>query len=134
MVLLNTHLHIHTLDQHSLALRLLGDVADSSSLLADDGSHILCGYQQSQRDVGMWRFAGHPGGGPATRSTAGPVARATAIIGTPLPSLQLRGFVRDIGDTQGVVLKLVSIQLLDGSERERAALSMSVINRDIQMN
>ena len=104
------------LNHHPLALRLLGDVANSGALFADDGSNILCGYQQSERDVGMWGFSGHPrAGGPTTESTTGPVARAPTVIRPPLASLHLRSFIRDVRDTQGVVLKLVSIQFLDGS-------------------
>lgn len=108
--------------RHSLALRLLGDVANGGSLLADDGSNVLCGYQQSQRDVGVRRFGGHPGArGPAAGPSSGPVTRAPAVIGAPLASLQLRVLIRDVRDAQGVVLKLVSIQLLDGSERDTRA-------------
>lgn len=109
----------HTQSGHSLARCLLGDVTNGGSLLADDGTDVLCGYQQSQRDVYVLSFGGHPW---ARGTTAGPasgaIARSTAIIGPPLASLQLRVLIRDVGDTQGIVLKLVTIQLLDGSERD----------------
>ncbi len=69
----------------------------------------------------MWRFGGHPRARrPSAGSTSGSVTRSPAIIGPPLASLQLRVLIRNVGNTQGVVLKLVSIQLLDGSERDAA--------------
>lgn len=103
---------------HPLALRLLGDVANSSALLADDGSNVLGGHQQSERDVCMGGFGGHPRAwGPSTGTPTGPVARAPAIIRSPLASFHVRGLVRDVGDTQSVVLQLVPVQLLDGSVR-----------------
>lgn len=102
---------------YPLALCLLGDVTNGGSFLADDCANVLCGHQQSQRDVGMWRFGGHPRiWGPTAGSAPGPVARSPAVIRPPLASLQFRGFIGDVGDTQGIVFKLVSIQLLDGSE------------------
>lgn len=103
---------------HSLALRLLGDVTDGGPLLADDGSNILCGYQEPQRDVSMWRFRRHSARGPTTGPSTRPITRAAAIVRPPLTSFQLRELVRDVGDTQGVVLKLVSIELLDSSDRK----------------
>lgn len=100
---------------HSLALRLLGDVADGGALLADDGADVLRGHQQPQGDVGV-RLGGHPGarGAPAG-PPPGPVATAT-VVGPPLAALLLRGLVGDVGDAQSVVLELVPVQLLDGSE------------------
>lgn len=84
---------------YSLALRLLGDVAYGGPLLADDRSDILRGHQQSQRDVSMRRFGGHPRTRGATAGpAAGPVARAPAVIGPPLASLQFRGLIGNVGD------------------------------------
>lgn len=46
------------MDFYSLALSLLGDVADGGALLADDGTHILRGHQQSEGDVSVLVFGG----------------------------------------------------------------------------
>lgn len=111
---------------YSLALRLLGDVANGGSLLADDGSNVLCGYQQSQRDVGVRRFGWHPRArGPTTGPATRPISRAPTVIRPALASVQLSGIVGNVGDVQGVVLKLVSIQLLDGSEKDTVCESES---------
>lgn len=73
-----------------LASGLLGNVADGGSLLADDGSDVLCGHQQSQGDVGVRRLAGHPGArGAAVWATARSIAGASAILLPPLAALQL---------------------------------------------
>lgn len=102
-----------------LASCLLGDVADGGSLLADDGADVLRGYQQSQGDVGVRRLTRHPGArGAAVRATPGSVAGASAVLLPPLAALQLRVLVGDVGDAQRVVLQLVPIELLDGSEAE----------------
>lgn len=67
----------------------------------------------------MWRFGGHPRGRGATaRAATGPVTWASAVVRPPMDPLQLRGLIRDVGNVQGVVLKLVPIQLLDGSEKD----------------
>lgn len=96
--------------EYVLASCLLGYVADGSSLLANDGSNVLREYQQSQRDVSMRRFRRHTGAwGSTTGPTSWAIARTSTIIGSPLVILQFRVLIRDIGDPQGVVLKLVSI-------------------------
>lgn len=68
----------------------------------------------------MRRLAGHPGArGAPVWAAPGSVAGASAILlPPPLAALQLRVLVGDVGDAQRVVLQLVSIELLDGSEAE----------------
>lgn len=67
----------------------------------------------------MRRLAGHPGArGAPVWATARSVAGASAELLPPLAALQLRVLVGDVGDAQRVVLQLVSIELLDGSEAE----------------
>lgn len=112
-----------------LASCLLGDVADGGSLLADDGADVLRGHQQSQGDVGVRRLAGHPGArGAPVRAAPGSVAGASAVLRPPLAALQLRVLVWDVGDAQCVVLQLVPIELLDGSEAEaQASLGAAVV-------
>lgn len=113
---------------HSLALRLLGDVADGGPLLADDGSDVLRGHQQPQGDVGVRRLVEHPRArGARARPPPGPVS-TPAVFGPSLASISLRVLVGDVGDAQGVVLKLVSIQLLDGSEGRQQEVSIVLTN------
>lgn len=106
---------------HSLALRLLGDVANRRPLLADDGSNVLRGHQQPQRDVGVRRLGRHPRARGAATGPTRSVSGATAVIRPPLAPVQLSRVVRDVRHMQGVVLKLVSVQLLDGSEGRRGS-------------
>lgn len=60
------------------------------------------------------------GGHPCARSPlpgvdAGTVSRAATVVRAAL-GVSIQGFVRYVGHAQSVVLKLVAIQLLDGSE------------------
>ena len=112
---------------HSLALRLLGDVTDGGALFPDDGTHVLGGHQQAQGDVRVLVLGGDPRPwGAAPGATPGAVSTA-AVVRASL-SINFRVLVRDVGDAKGVVLKLVSIQLLDGSGGGGGGLSNSVNN------
>ena len=104
---------------------LLGDVADGGPLLADDGPDVLRGHQEPQGDIGVLVLGGHPGawGAAAAVPAAGAVAGAPAVVGPPRAALRLGGLVGDVGDVQGIVLKLVAIELLDGSEGRTDARS-----------
>lgn len=57
-------------------------------------------------------------------ATARSVAGTSAELLPPLAALQLRVLVGDVGDAQRVVLQLVSIELLDGSEAEASLHKM----------
>lgn len=111
----------NTQNSFLLALCLFGDVSNGGSFLANNCSHVLRRYQQSQRDVNMLGFRRDSRTwGPTTRHAMGSITRTSAIIWPTLPPIKLRSVIRDVGDTQGVVLKLISIQLLDGSEKNQA--------------
>lgn len=81
---------------HSLALGLLGDVTDGGALLANDGTHVLCGHQQSERDVSVLMFGGDS---RTRRHLAGvsswTVSGTTAIVWASL-RVDLRVLVGDV--------------------------------------
>lgn len=89
--------NMHRWQEYPLASSLLGYVADSGSLLADDGSNVLRQYQQPQRKVSMWRFSRHPWvRGHTSRPTSRAITRAPAIFRPPLAIIQLRVLVWDV--------------------------------------
>lgn len=101
---------------HSLALSLLGDVADGGALFADDGAHILGRYKQTEGYIRVLMFGGHPctrGALPGVDTTS--ISRAATIVRAAL-RVNFQALVRYVGNTQSVVFKLVAIQLLDSSE------------------
>lgn len=92
-------------------MRLLGDVPDGGTLLADDGANELRGHQDAQRDVGL-------GPGPGTQAgRAGPGGPAT-VEAPPADGHRALGggrLVRDVGHLEGVALHHRGVQLLHGS-------------------
>lgn len=109
--------------RHLLGLGLFGDILDGLALLADDGSNKLRRHEHAQGKVVM----------PGPRSAAlprGPGLGGALIPGRPAattaaaPSAgrlvrRRRVHVRDVGHLEGVVVQLVSRELLKGSVAPR---------------
>lgn len=81
----------------------------------------------------MRRLAGHPGArGAAVGAAARSIAGASAVLLAALAALQLRVLVGDVGDAQRVVLQLVSVQLLDGSEAKASIAKFRCCSRNLE--
>lgn len=98
-----------------LWLRLFGDILDGVAFLADDGSHKLSRHEHAQWEVvlsGAWRSV----------ASWWPGLRGALVPGSPTPTTRAGSLdrwssirVHDIWHLEGVVVELVSCQLLDGS-------------------
>lgn len=101
---------------HPLALSLLGDVADGGTLFSNDGAHILGWYKQTERYVSVLMLGGHPcARGTLSGVDTSTISRAASVVRAAL-GVSVQALVRYVGHAQSVVLKLVTIQLLDSSE------------------
>lgn len=104
---------------HSLALSLLGDVADGGTFFADDGAHILGWHKQTERYISVLMLGGHPRARRALSGVdTGTVSRAATVVRAAL-GVCVQAFIGYVGHAQSVVLKLVAIQLLDSSETSK---------------
>lgn len=99
--------------RHVPGLGLFSDVLDGQALLSDDGTNKLGGDQDPQREINL----------SGLRRAPGAVALFPGGVVPTLDSLRGRRrahlFIGDVGNLEGVVLKLMPTQLLNGSETQR---------------
>lgn len=96
-------------------MSLLGDVADSGTFFANDGTHILGWYKQTERDISVLMLRRHPcARGTLPGVDTSTVSRTATVVRAAL-GVNVQALVRYVRHAQSVVLKLVAIQLLDRS-------------------
>lgn len=108
---------------YSLGLALLGDVLDGQTLFANDGSHKLCGDEQSQWEVMVCVVsslqAPHgPGvGGVRLPRPSASSGRPTLGLGSRFTVVPTTLHVQNVGHTEGVIIQTVTRQLLYGPDK-----------------
>lgn len=106
---------------YSLGLALLGDVLDSQTLFANNGSHKLCGDKQSQRELMVCVVSslqaphGARVGGVRLPRPSASSGRPALGLGSRFTFVPTALHVQNVWHAEGVIIQTVARQLLYGS-------------------